>query len=341
MSKKEKIVNGIILLVCIIITIVTLNNSGELKEFPEIFRTLKVEYLVIGIIFMAVYIIISGIILTLNIRSLGKNVNWINGIFISIVGLYYSFITPFASGGQPFQIYQMNRKYGLSVGKGTSVTMQKCVIYQIVVPTMIVIDFILNYKLLKNTFPKYIAVIDVSIILNILGTVITFIALYKAKWLIKVVNIIADWLKKFRIFKNLKTNKIVKEINEYDSIMKEMQNKKMLSLKVSILTILQMIFYFSISYFVFKSLNVNNVSYLIMFSLQILVYTVVSYIPTPGNAGASESGFYIIYSAFVNNGVIAFAMICWRVITYYIPLLVSGFVVFCEYFTNKNIIEET
>ena len=61
--------------------------------------------------------------------------------------------------------------------------------------------------------------------------------------------------------------------------------------------------------------------------LQSLLYTAVAYFPLPGAAGASESGFYVIFSTFFSKGLVVAAMILWRIMTYYIILAVGSLIV--------------
>jgi hypothetical protein len=59
-------------------------------------------------------------------------------------------------------------------------------------------------------------------------------------------------------------------------------------------------------------------------ALQSLLYMAVSIIPTPGNAGASEGGFMMIFHVLYTGATLMPAMLVWRLITYYANLLVGG-----------------
>ena len=52
-----------------------------------------------------------------------------NALKTSMVGQFFSAVTPFATGGQPMQVYCMS-KYGVEPGKGVSALTQKFVVYQ-------------------------------------------------------------------------------------------------------------------------------------------------------------------------------------------------------------------
>ena len=52
----------------------------------------------------------------------------------------------------------------------------------------------------------------------------------------------------------------------------------------------------------------------------VFVYFSVTIIPTPGNAGAAEGSFYILFNQLDTSGLF-WAMLIWRFLTYYIFLL--------------------
>ena len=49
---------------------------------------------------------------------------------VSAIGRYYDVITPFATGGQPFQIYYLS-KYGIKPSEAVSITLGKYIFRQI------------------------------------------------------------------------------------------------------------------------------------------------------------------------------------------------------------------
>jgi uncharacterized membrane protein YbhN (UPF0104 family) len=75
-------------------------------------------------------------------------------------------------------------------------------------------------------------------------------------------------------------------------------------------------------------------------ALQAFLYTAISYFPLPGAAGASEGGFYTIFSAIFAKDLVFMALLIWRIMTYYIMLALGSLVVVLdEFFTmrrNKN-----
>ena len=100
---------------------------------------------------------------------------------------------------------------------------------------------------------------------------------------------------------------------------------------------LNFFFYFALTYFIYRSFNMDEETFPMIMMLQSLLYSAINYFPTPGGAGMSESGFYVIFSAFFPSNLAFAAMLIWRVFTYYLILVVGTLIViFDEAFNIKR-----
>ncbi|MBW3628830.1 MAG: flippase-like domain-containing protein [Gemmatimonadetes bacterium] len=66
----------------------------------------------------------------------------------------------------------------------------------------------------------------------------------------------------------------------------------------------------------------------LFWTLQWVVFTLMTMIPTPGAAGGAEAAFYIIYSPFLPRGVIGLATAGWRFLTFYLQLGLASIIFF-------------
>lgn len=331
MSKKEKIWNGILLVTLSLVTVVVLIKNHELEDLPEILSSLNLKYLSIAILAMVANTMCDSAILRMNTVYLGHKISFGEACFLTLFGQYYTLVTPLGSGGQPMQIYAMKRKHEIPVSKATAATIHKCFTYQYVIAVMSVGAFWGLSGFLKEHFKMYFWVIVMAVFINILATAAMVLVVYKGAWVIRITEIICNFLHRFRLTKNVKAQKVLQIVEEYEHNLTGMKEDKKLFLKSFSLNFCAMFFYFSIAYFVFRAMNVSNLSYVAAFCMQVLVYAVTSYIPTPGNAGASESGFYILFAALVPDKNLAVAMLLWRLISYYFNLFASAVVVWLDF----------
>ena len=96
---------------------------------------------------------------------------------------------------------------------------------------------------------------------------------------------------------------------------------------IAIMTALQLIFYFSITYFIYRAFELKGDEWWNMVFIQTFLYLAVCYFPTPGAAGASEGGFYLFFSWFFPENLIFVSMVIWRFMTYYFYILAGGLVI--------------
>ena len=78
---------------------------------------------------------------------------------------------------------------------------------------------------------------------------------------------------------------------------------------------------FSVTYFVYRAVGLNEAGYWQLISMQIYLYLAVSFAPTPGATGATEGGFYLFFNMLFPQSMLYSAMLLWRLFTYSTNLL--------------------
>ena len=99
------------------------------------------------------------------------------------------------------------------------------------------------------------------------------------------------------------------------------KNKAMLCLLL-VLSLIYRIALCSMPYFVLKMFGAS-VSFLHIFASTIYIYAAICLVPTPGNAGAAEGAFYLVFSAMGSDGVF-WAMLIWRIFCYYSFIVIGA-----------------
>lgn len=111
--------------------------------------------------------------------------------------------------------------------------------------------------------------------------------------------------------------------NFYEESIRLKGNWKLL-LKISLLTLVQLSFYYVIPYFVLLALNVSHAQVLLVITLHILIVMVISLFPIPGGSGGAEYSFSMIFSTFIaNSSKLVLAMLLWRFVTYYFGMILG------------------
>ena len=96
--------------------------------------------------------------------------------------------------------------------------------------------------------------------------------------------------------------------------------------KVSLITLLQLGFYYLIPYFIMLSLGIDGLNVLMVVSLNVLIFMVISLFPIPGGTGGAEYSFSVLFSSFIASGSkLVLAMLLWRILTYYFGMFAGMF----------------
>ncbi len=317
--------NFILLSLLIAITIYVFQKQVELKSIIDIFKTIQLSYLYIGLGCMIVFWIFEAYMIDSLVKKIsGKRQLW-TSIKMTIIGQYYSFITPFASGGQPAQLYIM-QKENISASKGTVVLASKFIIFQVTVTVYSLVLALVQLKTLMITSTQVSTFVFIGLTINTVGlTCLMLIALNPEK-LKRIAHKIIHCLTTVKLIKGEmdKDEKIDRFIEEYLEGVNQLKEDLTLTIYMFGLSIIQLTAFFSITFFVYKALGLTGTSAFRIISLQSMLYMAVSFVPIPGTVGASEAGFALLLGSVFHGNFLAAGLLLWRTITYYFGLLFSG-----------------
>ena len=107
--------------------------------------------------------------------------------------------------------------------------------------------------------------------------------------------------------------------------------------KVAVVTILQLMAYYIIPYFILLALNVHGVSLIMAMSLHTLIFMIISLFPIPGGTGGAEYSFAVLFTSFTtSHSKLVLAMLLWRILTYYFGMFAGMFALMVKPDKVKN-----
>ena len=92
-------------------------------------KSLQLQWIIAAIFSMILYWVFEAKILQITVFLMKKDYKFKEAFKVTMIGQYFNSITPFASGGQPMQLYALT-KQGLGAGKSGSALMIKFIMYQ-------------------------------------------------------------------------------------------------------------------------------------------------------------------------------------------------------------------
>lgn len=294
-------------------------------------KNANIGWLLCAGICIIIYWFFESITLHVLSNKFANSSNFKDAFQTTMLGQLFNCLTPFSSGGQPAQAYCMT-KQGIPLGKASSILLIKFIIYQVVLTiySLLLLFFRFNFFITEVSRFTYFAVIGfiVNFFVVILLIGIGFFPNLVKHFLFAIVNLLSRYkiLKnKENIFSNIET-----EIAHFYDGFQLLKTNISTMLAASIFVTAQLTAFFSISYFICLALNASNTNFITIISSAAFVLMVSSFIPLPGASGGAESSFYLFFGMFFNKtGSIAIAILIWRIITFYIPIL-AGII-----FSNK------
>ena len=332
-AKKRKIPWGMIYIAATIIAVILFGVFN--REFGNVFYTithLTPGFLVVGVVVTVIYFFFEGGIIRLLMRSQDIPMSMGASMKIGLIGIYYSYITPSSTGGQPMQAAYLRRD-NVPVGLSTAVLIMKFFCFQCAFVLCSALSLMFMHGKLSSENPGILPFIYLGMAIN--GGSILFFGSMFFRPVLGVICRFAKWLigrfpKLSERFHAAET--IDKFEADFDSYTDDFKEKKKSVIWGVLRSIPQFILQMSVLYFVFRSFGYNQAGFLEIVAVQSLLQLSVSFMPMPGASGAQEIGFSnFLRPYFVNNDLYAAVMV-WRFFTYYLVVIAGALLVVVDQF---------
>lgn len=322
---KKLLFNVFTILIPAIILFAFLFLGNNSINIIQVLKDSKIRWIICAVLCMILYWLFESISLHIVSAKLSDKLDFKNAIRTSMIGQLFNCITPFSTGGQPVQAYCMV-KCGVTIGQASSILLAKFIIYQIVLTLYSLVALVLRFNFFANKISDFGYLVFVGFIVNFIVVVclicIGFFPNIATRFLIWCINV----LDRFNLIKNKedRIKKINAEMNGFYESFQFLKQNLSTIFKSSLIIILQLTVFFVIPYFICLSLGVINIDLLTIISAGAFVLMITSFVPLPGGSGGAETGFYLFFGMFFpQTGVIAIAILIWRIVTFYIPILVG------------------
>lgn len=323
MSKKLNIV----VLVLITILVLYFSLKDNFKEVVYQIMNMKYVYLLFAFACLFTFYIFKS----LSIYSFGKKINkefkFIQAMQLVLRTQFFNAITPFATGGQPYQIYYL-KHCGMDYASSTSIVLQNFIVYQIALVILGLIALFTNQIFdIFNSSKLLARLIALGFIINTLVIVVMFMVAFSKKLNKKIIGFGIKILTKLRLVKD--KEKKLKEwdnnINEFHGSAKKLLDDKKTFLGNILYNFVALCSLYVIPLFVLYAMGEFNVlSAVLAIVASAYVMIIGSFVPIPGGSGGLEFGFVTFYGNFIGGSKLSALMLVWRFITYYFSLILGA-----------------
>ncbi len=337
MEKKKKIPWGLlyVFLTVIVLLVFGIVNHEFLGMFSVI-AGLTFSFVLIAVLINGVYLLLEGEIIRLLLRCQGERLSVWRTFKIGLIGIYYSYITPSSTGGQPAQVLYLLRDK-VSAGSSAAVLFVKFFAYQFSFVLCSCAALFWRWKELNAENPELIPFIALGILINGLWIVVIPL-LFCAPVLHKLASGLTWLVKKCAFLK--KRAFFIEKIRSFEDDFAEytarFRNKYRYIAVSILLSIPQVLLQFSVLYFVFLAFSVE-MPYTELLGMQLLLQVSVCFVPLPGASGAQEVGFSAFFGSYFSDpGVLYTALLVWRFFTYYIIVILGAVVVVFDQLSHNR-----
>lgn len=330
-SKKNYVIGVAFLLLLMAGTFYFLLKDCDFAALIQVIKKVNPVFLMGGLLCVFVFISCEGINIFMLMKSMGQNIGIVSSIKFAFVGFYFSAITPSASGGQPMQIYFMQReKHPVSLT--TLCFLMIGAVYQIVMLCFGGMMYLLKSSFLSANIRGIHILLFYGMAVNLILISLIFLVIFSPGLIRRIAGFLVKLLSRIKIIREeeraLQT--IEHSIAEYKQGALHIKKNPNILGKVFLITLVQLTAFYSVPFFVYHAMGLSGHGYLEIIATECILMIAVSSLPLPGAVGASEASFLTIFSIFFGGNIVP-AMLLSRGISFYSYLVISGIVAVVSY----------
>ncbi len=329
-QKKKKKVGLFIVygLITVIILYIVL-SANDFGAIMEVLGTADLKYILIALALVVLYTALAPLTTCMLVRAKRLNISFKKTYAISMTEQFFNGITPFAMGGQPFQVYEFSRAK-IKAADSTGVLLMNFIITMIVINAYSACALAYYSRFIDgNLTIQIIAIVGYSI--NFLSLAF-FIALATSERLKNLIFRICKVFCKIK-FVGKRLEPKLESFSEYLTNMQEafdfLWNKTWTFIGCLALRALVMGINYALTFYVLRALGipVGYEDFFFVLCGSSFAITAVVFMPTPGSSGGIEFAFKSVFFSLA-GGVITQAdayagMLIWRLLTYYLVMALS------------------
>ncbi len=323
---------SILLAVVTVRIVLKQNKDMSINELVLVVKAADPRYMVTALLFSLLYVFFEGMALCSILKHAGYKNASLNWILYSTSDVYFSAITPSATGGQPASAFFMMRD-GIPGGIATATLVLNLVMYTLSIIVLGFISMIICPQAIITfgTVSKILITVG-FIILTLLSLV--FVVLLKRESVIFIpIEKLIVFLHKKNIIRDSQRRilKLEEIRNDYKRCSGLISSSKKILLYSFIWNLIQRATQICVPMLVFKSTGGRDSKMVVVFAKQCLITIGYNFVPIPGGMGISDYLMFDGFSQMMGEETAFNVALISRGITFYICVLISGVVTLAGY----------
>lgn len=300
-------------------------QSGDVTQIGEALRSVSPWWLLGALGCFALHAFFEGAIVHAFFRFQQVHARLSSSILVGLIGMYYSAITPAATGGQPMQVYAF-KKRGVPPGIATSALAVKFFCWQSALLLMGGLLWAIFPEVVGNTLKQGVWFLGVGFFANGVAVVLVILLAVSRNVVRAILIFMVKLAHKVRIVKDVAqtSSKWDAALMDFHASVDLLTGHPFQFLVLFLMSALQVTSLMSAVYFVYRGFGLSQAPYIHLLTIQLMLHIAASFTPLPGASGAQEGGFYLFFGNFFPSDIIFAALLVWRFVTYYASIL-AGF----------------
>lgn len=339
-GKKKKLLWTIVSILIAVFSVWAV--TAQLKQFSfaqfvSFIRRSDPIWLVAAVVSMLAFIFLEGFALRCVCRAFRSKCGFADGYFYSAADIYFSAITPSATGGQPASAYFMMRD-GIPAALSAAALLMNLMMYTLSILTIGIVCLLINPSILSSFhFLSSKILIGVGSFMQISLALFFLLLLKRAQIVYAIGRFFIRLLAKLHLIRNRekKMQRLTSVIEEYRSAAELLISHKGMMVRLYLLNLAQRVALIAVTAFVFLATRPGSVApseVLNVFCMETCVVLGTNSMPVPGAMGISDFmrldgfaglGFHETYS--VNLELFS------RAVSFYSCIVICGISVLFKY----------
>lgn len=321
----------------VLITFWAVLGNGQGAAVWGAVRLARWPWLALGCLLMVGYTAAEAAQIKLILAAMGRGTRYRYCWQFAAAGLYFSSVTPSASGGQPAEVFYMTRR-GIPAAHGALTMLLFTIFHQVAS-----VVYGLGAWVLAPGVPASLSA-GLGVLLGCGLTTLILLTAGMTALLARPgpVERLCRWClragAKLRLVRDLAKAEdgLTAQMEEYARGGALVRARPALLFQLLGLALLQLGARFLVTWTVYRALGLTALGPGALAATQALVALAVGYLPIPGAVGASEAAFLSAFQDQFGPALTPAAMLLSRGLSFYLPLLVTGLVTAHLHLTTRR-----
>lgn len=322
-SKWSRIFNASVIVLSVAVVAWIVLSTDDLSRVGEALSNLQPLWLTAAFACYGGYMLCEALGLTALLRPHGYRIRLGDALHLSLIGIFYGYITPGYSGGQPMEIYHMVRRK-IDAGVSLSAVAARHFFNHLTIVGMTLLLWAMNASYAQEQVGHLTVLIVIGLFMTFANVPLTLAVVLNRPLVERFVMWCIRLLERWRICRQPDKwrKKAVHTMDECQQALTTLVKSPREIVLQLLISSAQGLCLMAVPCMVYKALGLTGTAWVHVLTISFLLFVSASYAPLPGATGAQEGGFVVFFAGiFGENAPVG--LLIWRFVTFYLCLLVG------------------